>query len=236
MPCHPTIGLIVPPAAGAVPRDGPELYPGVRFEAVGLGLTELSVGGYDGVIELVGSCAEQLAAGGADAVSLMGTSLSFYRGSAFNAELTERMATATGLPVTTMSTAVLRALRTLGAQRVAVATAYSVDVTERLRDFLTAAGLTVTAVACLDVRSVAAIAAVGDAAVERVAAQALGDGGAADSLLISCGGLDTLHLLAPLEDRFGVAVVASSPTGFWDAVQLAGIDPTVPGYGRLFAA
>jgi maleate cis-trans isomerase len=48
------------------------------------------------------------------------------------------------------------------------------------------------------------------------------------------GGLLTLDILAPLERRLGVPVVSSSPAGFWDVVQRAGIDPRVPGYGRLF--
>ena len=57
----------------------------------------------------------------------------------------------------------------------------------------------------------------------------------ADSLLISCGGLKTLDLLAPLEKRLNVPVVSSQPHGLWNAVQLLGVDARVQGYGSVLA-
>jgi maleate cis-trans isomerase len=47
----------------------------------------------------------------------MGTSLSFYRGYAFNEQLKATMHEASGLPVTTMSTGVVEGLRAVGARR-----------------------------------------------------------------------------------------------------------------------
>ncbi|HWP29756.1 MAG TPA: arylmalonate decarboxylase, partial [Chloroflexota bacterium] len=115
---EPVVGLIVPPAAGAVPPEGAQLYPqGVRFIAAGLGLTRLTPEGYDAVIDRIADRARALAAQGAQALALMGTSLSFYRGYAFNEELKAALAAATGLPATTMSTAVVEALRALGVRR-----------------------------------------------------------------------------------------------------------------------
>ena len=56
----------------------------------------------------------------------------------------------------------------------------------------------------------------------------------ADGLLLSCGGLRTLDLLAPLQARCEQPVVASSPAGFWDLMACAGPDATAHGFGRLF--
>ena len=119
-----------------VPADGARLYPGLPFIASGLGLGSVTPDGYDAVIESVVDHARRLQQQGAAAISLMGTSLSFYRGAAFNTALTEAMREATGLPCTTMSTAVLNGLRALGLRRVALATAYIDDVNERLAAFL----------------------------------------------------------------------------------------------------
>ena len=69
--------------------------------------------------------AKVLAQEGAAAITLMGTSLSFYRGAAFNRELTQRIALASGRPAVTMSTAVIEGLRNVGGRRLAVATAYN---------------------------------------------------------------------------------------------------------------
>ena len=142
----PQLGLIVPPAAGDVPPEGPALYAGrAAFRARGLGLAEISNRGYDAVIDRVATLAAELAADGAQALSLMGTSLSFYRGGQANEELKRVMTLASGLPATTMSDAVVRGLRAVGARRVAVATAYIDEVNRQLDAFLRESGFTPTA-------------------------------------------------------------------------------------------
>ncbi len=52
-----------------------------------LGLKTMTPEGYDAVIDRIGPAGEKLAAQGANAVVLMGTSLSFYKGAAFNRTL-----------------------------------------------------------------------------------------------------------------------------------------------------
>ena len=55
-----------------------------------------------------------------------------------------------------------------------------------------------------------------------------------DALLISCGGLRTLNVQKPLEDKHGLPVVSSTPAALWDAVRLGGHSGHVAGYGQLF--
>jgi arylmalonate decarboxylase len=57
---------------------------------------------------------------------------------------------------------------------------------------------------------------------------------AAEGLLISCGGLRTLHVARPIEEAHGILVVSSTPAAFWAAVRLAGESGRLTGYGRLF--
>ena len=57
----------------------------------------------------------------------------------------------------------------------------------------------------------------------------------ADTLLISCGALNTLRLLDPLEKRCKVPVVSSAPHALWASVRLLGLSGQVKGYGRLLA-
>jgi arylmalonate decarboxylase len=62
-----------------VPSDGAALYGArVGFIARGLGLGEISPRGYEAVIDRVVELAVELDRAGASAVSLMGTSLSFF--------------------------------------------------------------------------------------------------------------------------------------------------------------
>src|SRR6516165_10818762 len=102
----PLIGLIVPPAAGDVPPEGAILYPHIRFKATGLGLREISPAGFDEIVATIAAKATALAAAGARAISIMGTSLTFYQGVQAHDALVAAVAAATGLPTTTMSNAV----------------------------------------------------------------------------------------------------------------------------------
>ena len=71
------------------------------------------------------------------------------------------MADVTGLPCTTMSHAIVRALRTLGVRRVAVATAYTDALNHDLTRFLTGLDFEVTALEGLDMTDVLAVGRVG---------------------------------------------------------------------------
>ena len=230
-----TVGLIVPPSHGRVPSDGPRLYPGVRFVARGLGLPEVSPRGYDRVVDTIVDHARALREAGAAAVSMMGTSLSFYRGPAFTDELRDAMQAATGVPCTTMSHAIVRAMRELGIRRVAVATAYIDEVNERLVAYLASQGFETTAIRGLSITGVREVGEVPTGTLLELSESVFAEDTSADGVLVSCGGLHTLDVLAPLESRLGVPAVSSSPAGFRDVLMLAGADPRAQGYGRLLA-
>ena len=230
----PLIGMIVPPAAGEVPPEAAALHPEGRFIAEGLGLTRLTPEGYDSVIGEVEAAARRLAARGADAVALMGTSLSFYRGAAFNRDLIARMEAASGVPCTTMSVSVAAALRALGARRIAVGAAYGERVNAPLRAFLEEEGFAVVRLEAMGIEDVEAIFRVAEAELLALGRRAA-TGGGADALFLSCGGLRTLTVTAPLEAETGLPVVSSAVAGIWGAMRLAGAGQPVPGAGRLLA-
>lgn len=229
------IGLIVPPAAGRVPPEPPALYPEMRFAARGLGLRRLAAEDYAEAVERVRQLATELVTEeGAEAVCLMGTSLSFFRGGAFNDALVAILQDASGRPATTMSHAVCDALDALGARRIAVGTAYDDDVNRRLGDFLAARGFEVCAMEGLgivEVEDVFDVTPEQVTALGRRAAEAAG--GAAEAVFVSCGGLPALHLAGALEDELGLPVVASSTAGAWGAVRLLGHSGAAPALGRL---
>ena len=66
--------------------------------------------GYDSVIDKIVPAAEKLKKDGANAISIMGTSLTFYKGAAFNQKLQDSVRQATGLPVTSMSNGIIEGL------------------------------------------------------------------------------------------------------------------------------
>jgi len=229
-----TIGLVVPFADDKVPFEGPIMYPGVRFIPRGVGVRALTPEGYESAWNAIVPAAEYLTEQGVDAIMVIGTSLTFYRGPQAHADLLTELRKRTGLQVSTMSQAIIDGLRELGAKRVAVATAYSDLVNRRLKELLTAAGIETLSLECFDLlefggpskKSEADIVALSDSAVEHA------DG--AEGILISCGGLRTLGVAKPLEARHGIPVVSSATAAFWAAMRLVGESGRIEGYGRLF--
>lgn len=235
---QPVIGIIVPFADDRVPADGPLMYPDIKWVAKGVGVQSLTPEGYDPAMRAILPAAEELAGEGVDAVMVMGTSLTFYKGAAAHRKLMDDMAKATGLPVGTMSQAVVDGLRAFGAKQVAVATAYNDVVNDRLRTFLTEEGFSVGALKGFGIsefggpagrKSEQEIIDLGNEAMD----EANAGGNAANGLLVSCGGLRTLGVLRPLEEQHGLPVVSSTPHAFRHAVRLAGHDGKYPGHGRL---
>ncbi len=112
------IGLVVPNATDEVSPEGRQLYPDVRFLARGVGVQGLSAEGFHAAWEAIVPAAEQLAADGVSAIMLMGTSLTFHRGYAAHERLVEDVRSRTGLPVSTMSRALVDGLLEVGAKSV----------------------------------------------------------------------------------------------------------------------
>lgn len=200
-----------------------------------LGLETMTPEGYEAVQQRIGPAAERLAARGAEAILLTGTSLTFYRGEAYNRQLVRLVQQVSGLPTTSMSTAMLDALHAVGAQRLAVATAYNTEVNARLQGWLESCGFSVLNLHGLGIEAVADIASVTQDFLVEFGAQVAQEAECADALFVSCGGLRTLEILEPLEQRTGLPVVSSMPHTLLAGARLLGIDACVEGYGSLLA-
>jgi arylmalonate decarboxylase len=232
----PTLGLIFPPASRPVPEEALAMYPtGVKFITVGLGLKTMTPEGYDAVIDRIGPAGEKLAAQGANAVVLMGTSLSFYKGALFNERLTETLRKATGLPATTMSTGVIEGLKAIGAKRVVAATAYDDEVNRRLQMFLKESGFEVLGVKGLGIEKVEDVDRVTQDGLLKFCVGVRETQPQANAILVSCGGLRTLEILAPLEQQGHIPAVSSTPHALRAGVRLLGLSGRAPGFGTLLS-
>jgi arylmalonate decarboxylase len=229
-----TIGLVVPFAEDKVPDEGLKMYPDINFIPRGTGVRSLTPAGYDAAVDKIVPAAEDLARKGVEAVMVIGTSLTFYRGPEFHDELLDKVRRVTGLPCSTMSKAVVDGLHAVGARKVAVSTAYGDVVNDKLREFLVAKGFEVDALECFGITQF------GDGAIRKteqeiieLTAKACAQAPAADGVLISCGGLRTLNCAQPIEQRCGLPVVTSTQSAFWAALGLVGETGKISGYGRM---
>jgi arylmalonate decarboxylase len=232
----PVLGLIFPPLDRGVPEEGIAMYGDtLRYVVTGLGVERMTPEGFETVIARIPAAAEKLAAAGADAIELTGTSLTFYKGEAFNQQLREAVTKASGLRATTMSNGVIDGLMAVGASKVAVATAYNDEVNGRLHAFLIEHGLTPLVVTGLGIEAIADVDSVTQNDLIEFGARVRASAPDADSLLVSCGGFRTLEIIAPLEARTGVPVISSMPHGLWAGARLVGLSGAAPGYGTLLS-
>ncbi len=228
-----TIGLVVPFAEDKVPFEGPLMYPGVKFIPRGVGVRNLTPEGYQPAWDGIIPAADYLAKQNVDAIMVIGTSLTFFRGPQEHDRLLAELRRRTGLPVSTMSQSIIDGLREVGANRVAVATAYTEVVNNRLKELLAAAGIDTLSLECFELLDFGGPKHKSEADIIELSGTALAHADGAQGILISCGGLRTLEVAKPLEDRHGLPVVSSATAAFWAAMRLVGESGQVSGYGRL---
>jgi len=233
------IGLVVPNAEPVIPADAAIMYPDVTFVPHGTGVGSLTPEGYDQAANKIIPAAERLAEQGVDAISLFGTSLTFYRGPQFNEDIQAEVRRRTGLKVSSMSTAIIEGLKAVGAKKVAVTTAYTKVVNDKLQELLEFHGFEVQGLESFGITQFGGSDGKGASNksaqdIIDLASLSYEKSTKVDALLISCGGLRTLNVQKPLEDKHGLPVVSSTPAALWDAVRLAGHNGKISGYGQLF--
>ncbi len=161
------------------------------------------------------------------------TTGSLVHGIGWDRELIGRIERAGGRPATTTTTAVLAALRAVGATSLAIATPYMDDLNRIERAFFAESGFRVAEIAGLGCATDAEIGRLEpeEAAVlaERV------DTPDVDAVFISCTNWHCLPAVASMERRFGKPVVTSNQAGAWAALRRIGIEDAIPGHGRLLS-
>ncbi len=166
-----------------------------------------------------------------DAIAFSCTSGSIAVGAERVAELVRAVKPDTA--VTMPTTASEKALRRLGAQRLAVLTPYVDSVNALIEGWLRAAGFEVVVAG--------SFRRPGDAEMNRVSPQSIHDAGVelarsapVDALFVSCTALRVSPVLESLEKTAGVPVVTSTQAQAWDCLRMAGYDAPLAGRGRLF--
>ena len=178
--------------------------------------------------------ARELADADVSAITFACTSGSLLHGPGFDERLRTRITQATGVPASTTATAVVEALRHLGARSVAVGTPYTDDINERERVFLEDAGFEIPRIVGLAKHFDRDIRKLGEEEVLALARESHVPG--SDALFLSCTNLPALHLVPRLERELETPVVTSNSATLWHLLRIAGleVDPA-PSLGRLLA-
>jgi maleate cis-trans isomerase len=175
--------------------------------------------------------ASMLTWAGVGTIGFACTSGSFIHGIGWDRVLVERIERAAGVRATTTATAVVEALRAVGARTVAVATPYTDDLNLVERKFLEGSGFAVATIAGLGCATDPEIGRLGPEDALRLVAEV--DHPEADAIFVSCTNWHCLEAVPGLEARFGKPVVTSNLAGAWAGLRSIHVAEAAPGHGVL---
>jgi maleate isomerase len=176
------------------------------------------------------AAASLLADARVDGILWAGTS-GAWRGLEEDRRLVAAIATATGLPATTATLALLEAFRALGVRRYALLVPYTASITEAITATLATAGYECVGTDADGLTENWAFASVTAEAIARRLRALAGSG--PDAIVIHCTNLRGAEVAQGLEDELGVAILDSVVVGLWGALGRLGIEAPAPGFGRL---
>ncbi len=231
------VGVLIPPSNVTCELEFPRFTPdGVRchFNRLSRAGTELTRESLLGMMRSVERAAEDIAYAKPEVVVYACTSGSFLEGPTKHHVLAERIEAKTGIPAVTTSTAVVEALRAIGAAKVFMITPYPATINGHEVEFLEANGIACPAhdsflyEDSFDIRTTDE-AMVRDLVLKnREAAREIG------AVFVSCTNLRTMARLAEMEKELGVPVVSSNSATLWAGLSRMGVETSGIDAGQLF--
>jgi maleate cis-trans isomerase len=229
------IGLLVPSANTVVE---PEFWhmapPGITLHAARMRNSTCDVEDSIRMLDHVERASYELGSANVNVIAFACTASSFVKGADGERDLEAMIERASGATAVTTSGAVVAALKSLGARRLAMYTPYPAELNRREVTFLRSHGLDVVQERGLGIADAVAIADVSAAQLLEFVHDAPPPD-EADTLFVSCTNLATLDSIAALEREFDRPVISSNTATFWRLLQTLDVEPSEQAPGRLFA-
>jgi maleate isomerase len=161
------------------------------------------------------------------------TASSIVQGPEYDVHLQRQLTEATGVPCFSAVSAIVDALRTIGAKSICVASPYTDAIDHAESAFFRAVGFEVLGAANLGIEDGFALAAPSASEMTDLARRAWKPG--ADALLLSCLNMNSHEVVKSLEQELQRPVLTSTTATLWKLLRMAGHAVAIPGYGRLLA-
>lgn len=150
----------------------------------------------------------------------------------------EKLTKETGKPTVTAAAALVEALRSFGAKKVAMVTPYPQAVNDKERVFFAGNGIEVVEDESIIIdESQMRFKNMNRVPVEKLIERAVALGGRddVDAVVLSCCDMPTLDAIPEIEAAIGKPVTSSTQALFWRAARAAGVTEPMQGKGRLLA-
>lgn len=164
-------------------------------------------------------------------IGYMCAASSFVLGPERNESLCKELSAASGgLPAFTATTAMVKALRAVGAKRVSVLSPHPPEIASALGGYLERSGFAVTDIDALGLP----IADINNTRpADILAAIRNKDLARADSIFIAATNFRAIDVVESIEQETGRPVITSNQCGLWEALRLLGVSARREGCGRL---
>jgi maleate isomerase len=146
--------------------------------------------------------------------------------------ISARMKACTDIPTVVTSTAVVAALREVGAKKIVLVSPYVQDTNDREIALLGHYGVTVLKDRALGIQGAGAMGEVTPETWVDVVTEMRDNN--ADAYFVSCTTVKSAEVIDRLEAELGRPVLTSNQSMLWQALRVSGISDSVPGFGQLF--
>lgn len=149
------------------------------------------------------------------------TTGSLIHGLGYDRELIHRLEKTSGIPSITTSTALIEALRALNARRLAIVTPYSDSVNQAEKSFLEDSGFEVLSIQGLGYTDPNCMPRTTEVEMYRLLKESIA--AEADTVFVSCTGINVMDGIQAMEQDFKRPVITSNQVSLWYALKKMGI-------------
>jgi maleate cis-trans isomerase len=171
-----------------------------------------------------------------DSIIIGGSPLFTKLGHGSDLEMSRKLTARFGVPVSPGITGEIAALKSLGLNKLVVATPHEDTLNERMKTFLEASGFRVLKIRGYGVRKNADLTDMDEHAAYKIAKRLYEEAPEADGVFVPCPRWPTIGDVALLESEIRKPVVTSCQAYIWHGLKLAKIKQQVSGFGRLMAS
>lgn len=228
----PRIGLLVPSSNSSVE---PEIYrllpPEATLHTARLHLTHISPETIAAMVDEIEEQSRLVASADVDVIMLGAVAPGLIQGAGYDRELAARIEKVTGKKACTTATAMLDALRHLGAKKIAIGAPYDASVSKIAQRFLEANGVTVVAAHDLGIVDNLKVGRLDESVAYDLGRTV--DRPDAEAIVFAGTNMRTMAVVEKLENDLGKPVVSTTAACLWAALRIIDYKQPIRGFGRL---